>query len=154
MGRAAWLMREGAAGPSRDSPRVPARPICSIHLIPTSMDGGSQYVDLALGMPSSYPNFSVMTGQQYKGFLFRAGLDEQGCFSNPSVDADEGMAWQGTTLRAGACLGCLLLPRVKVLAPKSPGVVGHVLCFCYPACIRQFAVLSGPDPLYQKVSGA
>jgi hypothetical protein len=70
------------------------------------MDGGNQYVNLALGRPCSYPNFSGMTCQQYMGFLFRAGLDEQGCFSNPSVDADEGMAWQGTTLRAGACLGC------------------------------------------------
>jgi hypothetical protein len=32
------------------------------------------------------------------------------------------MAWQGTTLRAGACLGCLLLPRVKVLVPKAPAL--------------------------------
>lgn len=50
----------------------------------------------------------------------RCSTQQAGVFSNPSVDAEEGMAWHGKGLWwAGACLGCRLSPRVKGPGPQS-----------------------------------
>lgn len=73
---------------------------------------GSQYTGPGLHMACSHPDFSVAACQQYMAASCkesRCSTQRAGVFSNPSVDADEGMVWQGKGLWwTGACLGCRL----------------------------------------------
>ncbi|RSL57899.1 hypothetical protein CEP54_008071 [Fusarium duplospermum] len=67
-----------------------------------------------------------------------------GVFSNPSVDAGEGMAWQGTVVDWGVSGMPSLSPRVKGPGPQSEratGLVGPCLLAAEQACLH--AWLSG-----------
>ena len=137
----------GASGPREMAPVSPLDPLL-VRLSPSNPNRhgrGSQYTGPGLHMACSHPDFSVAACQQYMA----AGCKESRCltqragvFSNPSVDADEGMAWQGKGLWwTGACLGCRLSLSLRVKGPgpqseRATGLVGPCLLAAEQACLH------------------